>query len=42
MDRYLGGEEIAPADLIGDLEQAVAAGRLFPGAGRGGHPAASA
>jgi elongation factor G len=30
MDRYLGGEEIAPTDLIGDLEQAVAAGRLFP------------
>jgi elongation factor G len=30
MDRYLGGDEIAPADLIGDLEQAVAAGRLFP------------
>jgi elongation factor G len=30
MDRYLGGEEIAPTDLIPDLEQAVAAGRLFP------------
>src|SRR5215211_444237 len=30
MDRYLGGDEIAPTDLIGDLEQAVAAGRLFP------------
>jgi elongation factor G len=30
MDRYLGGEEIAPADLIPDLEQAVSAGRLFP------------
>jgi elongation factor G len=30
MDRYLGGEEIAPADLIPDLEKAVAAGRLFP------------
>jgi elongation factor G len=30
MDRYLGGEEIATGDLIGDLEQAVAAGRLFP------------
>jgi len=30
MDRYLGGETIAPADLIPDLEQAVAAGRLFP------------
>ena len=29
MDR-LGGEEIATTDLIGDLEQAVAAGRLFP------------
>jgi elongation factor G len=30
MDRYLGGEEIAPTDLIPDLEQAVAAGSLFP------------
>ncbi len=30
MDRYLGGETIAPTDLIPDLEQAVAAGRLFP------------
>jgi elongation factor G len=30
MDRYLGGEAIAPADLIPDLEKAVAAGRLFP------------
>ncbi|HYT26386.1 MAG TPA: GTP-binding protein, partial [Actinomycetota bacterium] len=30
MERYLGGETIAPADLIPDLEQAVAAGRLFP------------
>jgi elongation factor G len=30
MDRYLGGDEIAPADLIPDLEKAVAAGRLFP------------
>src|SRR6266542_767522 len=30
MDRYLGGESIAPADLIPDLEKAVAAGRLFP------------
>src|SRR6266540_3780411 len=30
MDRYLGGETIAPADLIPDLEKAVAAGRLFP------------
>ena len=30
MDRYLGGDTIAPADLIPDLEQAVAAGRLFP------------
>jgi elongation factor G len=30
MDRYLGGEEIAPADLIPDLEQAVAGARLFP------------
>jgi elongation factor G len=30
MDRYLGGEEIAPTDLIPDLEQAVTAGRLFP------------
>jgi elongation factor G len=30
MDRYLGGDEIAPTDLIPDLEQAVAAGRLFP------------
>src|SRR6266498_858054 len=29
MDRYLGGETIAPADLIPDLEKAVAAGRLF-------------
>src|SRR4030095_10694612 len=31
MDRYLGGEEIAPADLIADLEQAVGAGRVPPG-----------
>ena len=30
MDRYLGGEEITPTDLIPDLEQAVAAARLFP------------
>jgi elongation factor G len=30
MDRYLGGDEITPTDLIPDLEQAVAAGRLFP------------
>jgi elongation factor G len=30
MDRYLGGDEIAPTDLIPDLEQAVAAGNLFP------------
>jgi elongation factor G len=30
MDRYLGGDEIAPTDLIPDLEQSVAAGRLFP------------
>jgi elongation factor G len=30
MDRYLGGEPIAPTDLIPDLEMAVAAGRLFP------------
>jgi elongation factor G len=30
MDRYLGGDEISPTDLIPDLEQAVAAGRLFP------------
>jgi elongation factor G len=30
MDRYLGGEPIAPTDLIPDLEKAVAAGRLFP------------
>jgi elongation factor G len=30
MDRYLAGEEIAPTDLIPDLEQAVTAGRLFP------------
>jgi elongation factor G len=30
MDRYLGGDEIAPTDLIPDLEQAVASGRLFP------------
>jgi elongation factor G len=30
MDRYLGGEAIAPTDLIPDLEQAVAAGHLFP------------
>ena len=30
MDRYLGGDDIAPTDLIPDLEQAVAAGRLFP------------
>jgi elongation factor G len=30
MDRYLGGEEITPMDLIPDLERAVAAGRLFP------------
>src|SRR6266545_4651552 len=30
MDRYLGGETIAPADLIPDLETAVSAGRLFP------------
>ena len=30
MERYLGGEEITPTDLIGDLEQAVAQGRLFP------------
>jgi elongation factor G len=30
MERYLGGETIAPTDLIPDLEQAVAAGRLFP------------
>ena len=30
MDRYLGGDEIAPTDLIPDLEKAVAAGRLFP------------
>ena len=30
MDRYLGGEAIAPADLVPDLEKAVAAGRLFP------------
>jgi elongation factor G len=30
MDRYLGGDEIAPTDLIPDLEKAVAGGRLFP------------
>ena len=30
MERYLGGDEIAPADLIPDLEKAVAGGRLFP------------
>jgi elongation factor G len=30
MERYLGGEAITPSDLIPDLEQAVAAGRLFP------------
>src|SRR6266536_3467091 len=30
MERYLGGEPISPTDLIPDLEQAVAAGRLFP------------
>jgi len=30
MDRYLGGEQITPTDLIPDLEQAVTAGRLFP------------
>jgi elongation factor G len=30
MDRYLGGEAIAPTDLIPDLEKAVGAGRLFP------------
>ena len=30
MERYLGGETITPTDLIPDLEQAVAAGRLFP------------
>jgi elongation factor G len=30
MDRYLGGEQIAPTDLIPDLERAVAAGKLFP------------
>ncbi len=30
MDRYLGGDEIAPADLIPDLEKAVAGGRLYP------------
>jgi elongation factor G len=30
MDRYLGGEKIAPTDLIPNLEKAVASGRLFP------------
>jgi elongation factor G len=30
MERYLGGETIAPTDLIPDLETAVSAGRLFP------------
>jgi elongation factor G len=30
MDRYLGGEEIAPTDLIPDLEKAVSEARLFP------------
>ena len=30
MERYLAGDEITPVDLIPDLEQAVAAGRLYP------------
>jgi elongation factor G len=30
MDRYLGGEELALADLIKDLETAVARGSFFP------------
>ena len=30
MERYLGGETITPTDLIPDLEQAVAEGKLFP------------
>ncbi|WP_427128931.1 elongation factor G-like protein EF-G2 [Pseudarthrobacter sp. S9] len=30
MDRYLGGEEIAPEVLIGDLETAVARGSFYP------------
>ncbi len=30
MERYLGGETIAPTDLIPDLETAVSAGHLFP------------
>jgi len=30
MERYLAGEEITPLHLIPDLEQAVAAGRLYP------------
>ena len=30
MDRYLGGEEIDQADLIEDLERAVARGSFFP------------
>jgi elongation factor G len=43
MDRYLGGEEIAPTDLIPNLEKAVSSGRLFPvlaGAGTKGIGAA--
>ena len=31
MDRYLGGEELPLADLIHDLETAVARGSFFPG-----------
>ncbi|MFE1350084.1 elongation factor G-like protein EF-G2, partial [Streptomyces sp. NPDC058757] len=30
MDRYLGGEEIDPGTLVGDLEKAVARGALHP------------
>jgi elongation factor G len=30
MDRYLGGEEVALATLVGDLETAVARGSFFP------------
>lgn len=30
MDRYLGGEELPLADLIGDLETAVSRGSFFP------------
>ena len=30
MDRYLGGEEIAPEVLVSDLETAVARGSFYP------------